>query len=60
MNVLLQRDIIVIAHRGVALEGILDYAYFSLVFRGSSLAPGRTSYSNDYTNIYYYLYLLSA
>ena len=31
MNGLVGGGIVVIAHRGVALEGILDYAHFSLV-----------------------------
>ena len=52
-----RRDIIVTSHRGVAFECILDYAHFSLVFRGSCPVPGRASLSNDDdTNIHYYLH----
>ena len=34
------RDIIVIAHRGVAIEGILDYAHFSLFSGALAQFPG--------------------
>lgn len=53
-------DTIVIAHKGVALEGILDYTHFSLVLWISCPVLGRASLSNDddtnkYGDIYIYL-----